>query len=120
MARRKNRKSREEKRGRKFLAALFLRVSILILTGVVILVVGYYRFGWRPLGPKIHAYQIGKSAEIPVAGQDNAILPDESDLEAAISKALYETIETPTPAATPAGITEEDNKAMEDFLKDIP
>jgi hypothetical protein len=91
---------------------------LLAATAAIVLAVGHFKYGWQPLGPKLHADQIGANR----TSQDAATPPDAALLSDAIREATgtpegADAISSQTPTPTPAGISKEDSDALTDLLK---
>lgn len=134
----------EARERRSYWPGIILRLFILAAVSVGVLAFGQYRYGWRPLGPKITAVQLREITRSVVP------TPPPDDMKELLQDALTDTPAptpeptptptpkptpeaTPTPKATPAptpkptpkatpkqapsGITDEDQDALDALLK---
>jgi hypothetical protein len=126
MAKGETRESPMKSKEKSYVFGVILRLFILAATVAAILAVGFYRYGWRPMGPKIHADQVGRlnpAAEMPVQEKEPEladVLQDamQPEAPAAAEPAAQEpeTTTTTTPVPKPQ-ITKDDQKALSDLLK---
>ncbi len=109
----------KEKKKKHYLRGIIIRLLFFAATIAAILAVGHFYFGWRPLGPKIGADQVGKTHDAPVA----PATPIVSDLGSVIKDAIEENVPgsevspSPTAAPAPETITQDDQDALSNFLK---
>jgi hypothetical protein len=125
MAKDETRVSPAGRKEKSYVFGVVLRLFILAATVAAILSVGYYRYGWRPFGPKIHADQVGRlnpATEMPAQEKEpelsdvlnDAMQPGTQAAEPAAQAPEVTTTTTPTPKPQ---INKDDQKALSDLLK---
>jgi hypothetical protein len=122
--------AKPENKERSYVGGVILRLFLLNATVVAVLAIGQYRYGWKPLGPKIHADQVGHNgaATIPAPVKEESL---ENVLSEAMRSGTAEQVKTeatPTPSPSPSpsptptpkekkAISKQDQDELGDLLK---